>query len=79
MNLADSTATASGDADPQALVQAVESAGYGARVIEDADAADDRKQEEDKKQYKVLLVKMAISLGGLGLGLMIWGAWASGR
>ena len=72
MNLADSTATASGDADPQALVQAVESAGYGARVIEDADAADDRKQEEDKKQYKVLLVKMAISLG-LGLGLMIWG------
>lgn len=72
MNLADSTATANGDADPQALVQAVESAGYGARVIEDADAADDRKQEEDKKQYKVLLVKMAISLG-LGLGLMIWG------
>ncbi|MBN7768364.1 heavy metal translocating P-type ATPase [Marinobacter daepoensis] len=72
MNLADSTATASGDTDPQALVKAIESAGYGARVIEDEDAADDRKQEEDKKQYKVLLVKMAISLG-LGLGLMIWG------
>src|SRR5690606_18020220 len=30
MNLADNTATASGDADPQVLVQAVESAGYGA-------------------------------------------------
>src|SRR5690554_533906 len=72
MNLADNTATASGDVDSQALVNAVESAGYGARVIEDPDAADDRKQEEDKKQYKVLLVKMAISLG-LGLGLMIWG------
>src|SRR5690554_1249515 len=72
MNLADNTATATGDVDSQALVNAVESAGYGARVIEDADAADDRKQEEDKKQYKVLLVKMAISLG-LGLGLMIWG------
>ncbi|MGM0952741.1 MAG: heavy metal translocating P-type ATPase [Pseudomonadota bacterium] len=72
MNLADNTATASGDADPEALVEAVESAGYGARVIEDEDEADDRKQEEDKKQYKSLLVKMAVSLS-LGLGLMIWG------
>jgi Cu+-exporting ATPase len=50
----------------------VESAGYGASVIEDADTADDRRQAEDKKQYKVLLVKMAISLG-LGLVLMVWG------
>lgn len=72
MNLADNTATASGKAEPDALIKAVESAGYGASVIEDADAADDRRQAEDKKQYKVLLVKMAISLG-LGLVLMIWG------
>ena len=72
MNLADNTATATGHADPQALVKAVESSGYGASVIEDADAADDRKQEEDRKQYKTLLAKMAISLS-LGLGLMIWG------
>ncbi len=72
MNLADNTATATGEADPQALVNAVESAGYGASVIEDEDEADDRKQEQDKKQYKSLLVKMAVSLG-LGLGLMIWG------
>jgi len=41
-------------------------------ATEDPDAADDRKQEEDRKQYKTLLVKMAVSLG-LGLGLMIWG------
>jgi len=72
MNLADNTATASGDADPDALVEAVESAGYGASVIEDEDEADDRKQEEDKKQYKTLLVKMAVSLS-LGLAVMIWG------
>lgn len=72
MNLADNTATATGQADPQVLIRAVESSGYGASVIEDTDAADDRKQEEDRKQYKTLLVKMAISLG-LGLGLMIWG------
>ncbi|PXX92760.1 Cu+ exporting ATPase [Marinobacter vulgaris] len=72
MNLADNTATATGHADPQTLIAAVESAGYGASVIHDPDAADDRKQEEDRKQYKTLLVKMAISLS-LGLGLMIWG------
>ncbi|MGO2136263.1 heavy metal translocating P-type ATPase [Marinobacter sp.] len=72
MNLADNTATATGAAAPQALIQAVESSGYGASVIEDADAADDQKQEKDKKQYKTLLVKMAISLG-LGVGLMVWG------
>ncbi|MGO1500414.1 MAG: HAD-IC family P-type ATPase, partial [Marinobacter sp.] len=72
MNLADNTATATGAADPQALIQAVESSGYGASVIEDVDAADDQKQEEDKKQYKILLVKMAISLG-LGVVLMVWG------
>lgn len=72
MNLADNTATATGEADPQALVKAVESVGYGASVIEDEDEADDRKQEEDRKQYKTLLVKMAVSLG-LGLGLMVWG------
>jgi Cu+-exporting ATPase len=72
MNLADNTATARGKAEPDALIKAVESAGYGASVIEDADAADDRRQAEDKKQYKVLLVKMAISLG-LGLVLMVWG------
>ncbi len=72
MNLADNTATATGHADPQALIKAVESSGYGASVIEDPDAADDRKQQEDRRQYKTLLVKMAISLS-LGLGLMIWG------
>ncbi|MGM0768454.1 MAG: heavy metal translocating P-type ATPase [Pseudomonadota bacterium] len=72
MNLADNTATASGDADPDALIKAVESSGYGARVIEDEDEADDRRQQEDRKQYKTLLIKMGISLG-LGVALMVWG------
>ncbi|MBD3641234.1 MAG: HAD-IC family P-type ATPase, partial [Marinobacter sp.] len=72
MNLADNTATATGDADPQALAKAIESAGYGASVIENADEADERKQAEDRKQYRSLLIKMAVSLS-LGLGLMIWG------
>ncbi|MFW5825305.1 MAG: heavy metal translocating P-type ATPase, partial [Marinobacter sp.] len=72
MNLADNTATASGHADPQALVAAVESAGYGASVIEDADAADAQKQDQDRKQYRDMLIKMAVSLG-LGVGLMAYG------
>ncbi|HLV77919.1 MAG TPA: heavy metal translocating P-type ATPase [Marinobacter sp.] len=72
MNLADNTATVRGGTQPQALVRAVESAGYGARVIEDQDQADDDRQQEDKRQYRVLMVKMAVSLG-LGVALMIWG------
>ncbi|HKK56531.1 heavy metal translocating P-type ATPase [Marinobacter sp.] len=72
MNLADNTATATGHADPQTLIKAVESSGYGASVIEDPDEADENKQEQDRKHYRTLLVKMAISLS-LGLGLMIWG------
>lgn len=72
MNLADNTATATGNADPQALAKAIESAGYGASVIENADDADERKQVEDRKQYRSLLIKMAVSLS-LGLGMMIWG------
>jgi Cu+-exporting ATPase len=72
MNLADNTATAWGNADGDALVKAVESSGYGASVIEDEDAADDQRQAEDRKQYRALLVKMAVSLG-LGIALMIWG------
>jgi Cu+-exporting ATPase len=70
MNLADNIATATGVSDPQALIRAVESAGYGASVIEDADTADELKQAEDKKLYKTLLLKMAISLG-LGLVMMV--------
>ena len=72
MNLADHTATVSGHADTQALVQAVTAAGYGASVIEDADKADERRQVQERRQYRSLLVKMVVSLT-LGLGLMVWG------
>lgn len=72
MNLADNTATASGASDPQALIRAVESAGYGASVIEDVDVADAKKQAADKKLYRTLLVKMVVSLG-LGVAMMVWG------
>ncbi|KAA1172764.1 copper-translocating P-type ATPase [Marinobacter salinexigens] len=76
MNLADNTATASGNVDPAAVVRAIESSGYGATVIENADEADERKQAEDRKLYKSLLIKMAVSLS-LGVGLMAWGLLSS--
>src|SRR5690554_4225572 len=38
MNLANSSASATGNADPDALVQAVRNAGYGATIIDDPDA-----------------------------------------
>jgi Cu+-exporting ATPase len=72
MNLADQVATVTGDADPEALVSAVEGAGYGAELIEDPDRADERKRLQDRRQYRQRLINTAISLG-LGLGLMVWG------
>ncbi|MGX5913238.1 heavy metal translocating P-type ATPase [Aliidiomarina sp. Khilg15.8] len=72
MNLSDNTASVTGKASVKTLIKAVESAGYGAQEIEDAEAESDRRQEEDKREYKKLLMKMALSLG-FGLGLMIWG------
>jgi Cu+-exporting ATPase len=76
MNLADNTATATGSADEQALVKAVESAGYGASVIENEDEADERKQAQDRKDYKTLLIKMAVSLS-MGVGVMVWGMFVN--
>ncbi|MFL1486107.1 heavy metal translocating P-type ATPase [Marinobacter sp. LN3S78] len=72
MNLADNTATAYGNASAETLVQAVKSAGYGASVIEDAEAADREKQAQDRRDYRDMLIKMAVSLG-LGIGLMVYG------
>jgi Cu+-exporting ATPase len=72
MNLADLTATARGNPDARALIDAIAGAGYGAHVIEDPDRADDEREERDKADYHRLLVKMAISLS-LGLIMMIWG------
>ncbi|WP_152205625.1 heavy metal translocating P-type ATPase [Marinobacter changyiensis] len=72
MNLADSVATAGGQADPDSLAKAVSSAGYSAHVLEDPDTAQDNKDAEDKARYRTLLIKMTVSLG-LGIALMVWG------
>jgi Cu+-exporting ATPase len=72
MNLADNTATTIGSADPQALIAAIKSSGYGASVIENEDEADQRKQAQDRKDYKILMIKMAVSLF-VGTAVMVWG------
>ncbi|MEQ5835839.1 copper-translocating P-type ATPase [Marinobacter sp. NFXS9] len=72
MNLADLTATAQGHASADALIQAISSAGYGASEIHDQDAVDDEKEAASRKEYRTLLIKMAVGLG-LGLPLMAWG------
>ncbi|WP_148864653.1 heavy metal translocating P-type ATPase [Marinobacter fonticola] len=72
MNLADLTATAYGSGSASALIQAIESAGYGASEIHDSDAADEQRQEADAREYRSLLIKMAVGLG-LGVPLMVWG------
>ena len=72
MNLANSSASATGNADPDALVQAVRNAGYGATIIDDPDALDDDNQARDRRQYRNMMTKMAVSLG-LGIALMAYG------
>ncbi|WP_404365912.1 heavy metal translocating P-type ATPase [Marinobacter sp.] len=72
MNLAQLTATARGNPDTQALIDAISSAGYGAKKIEDPDHADEERKEESRKQYRTLMVKMAVALG-LGAVMMVWG------
>ena len=72
MNLAELTATARGNPDPQALIDAISSAGYGAKEIEDPDRADEERDEQSRKHYRTLMGKMAIALG-LGAIMMIWG------
>ncbi|ENO15408.2 Cu(2+)-exporting ATPase [Marinobacter nanhaiticus D15-8W] len=72
MNLADLTATAYGSASAEALVKAIESAGYGASEIQDSDAADDERMQANAREYRTLLIKMGVGLG-LGIPLMAWG------
>jgi len=72
MNLADNTASVAGAADPQALIEAVKTSGYGASLIDNPDAADEQNQARERRQFRTMMLKMAVSLG-LGLGLMVWG------
>lgn len=74
MNFAQRTVLVNGSASPEALIQAVEAAGYNAAV---ASAGSDEEAIEEKEQadwayYKKLMRDMVIALS-LGVPLMIYG------
>ena len=73
MNFALRTVSVSGTADRNALVEAVEKAGYNAKSI-DADSDDDALEEKEKAEnayYKRLMREMTIALM-LGVPLMVY-------
>ncbi|WP_372737306.1 heavy metal translocating P-type ATPase [Neptunomonas sp.] len=74
MNFAARTVTVSGQAESSALIQAIEQAGYNARVVQSNSEAEllDEKEHADLAYYKTLMWKMWIGLA-LGLPLMIYG------
>jgi len=74
MNFADRTVLVTGRATSDALVTAVEGAGYNARPMADNSAADalEEKEQTDRAYYRRLLRDMAVALG-LGIPLMAWG------
>ncbi|WP_290523829.1 heavy metal translocating P-type ATPase [Alcanivorax sp.] len=71
MNFADRTAEITGSASAEALIQAVEDAGYGAS---EARPEDDGSEQEAREQahYRQLLKHMWLGMG-LGVPLMAWG------
>ncbi len=73
MNFADRTVLVTGHAGADALVAAVENAGYGATASEagsDEDAMAE-KEEADRQYYGRLMLNMKVALG-LGLPLMVY-------
>ena len=72
MNLADHSARVSGQAAPRDLIRAVESAGYGASVIDDPRRADQEREEREQAHYRQLLRHTGYGLG-VGAPLMLWG------
>jgi len=72
MNLADHSARVSGRAAPRDLIRAVESAGYGASVVDDPRRADQEREEREQAHYRQLLRHTGYGLG-VGAPLMLWG------
>ncbi|GAB2527039.1 heavy metal translocating P-type ATPase [Microbulbifer agarilyticus] len=73
VNLADKTLVIQGSVETGACVRAVESAGYGAELVQaGARALREQQREEEQHHYRHLLWRAAIALG-LGIPLMVWG------
>jgi P-type Cu+ transporter len=76
MNFAQRTVTVTGDADSQALVQAIEKAGYTAKAVAAGSIAEDLEEKEKAEwaYYKRLLLETSIALA-LGVPLMLYGVF----
>ncbi|MBP2170201.1 Cu+-exporting ATPase [Erwinia toletana] len=72
VNLADRSALVLGSATPEALVQAVSDAGYGAEVIEDDQLRREKQQYNARQAMRRFSWQSALALT-LGIPLMIWG------
>lgn len=72
MNLADHSAHVEGNVDPQALIDAVEAVGYGAREVDEDEDVDAQRDAEEAKHYRRLMRDTALALM-LGVPMMAWG------
>lgn len=74
VNLPDRSAQVSADLPAETLIQAIESAGFGATVLND-EYGEDQRQAEEKQQYHQQLKKTAAALA-LGIPLMLMMFWS---
>lgn len=72
VNLAERSALVMGTPAPQALLAAVQQAGYGAEVIQDEDARRQRQQQTAAQVMRRFSWQSALALA-LGVPLMVWG------
>ncbi|WON76126.1 copper-exporting P-type ATPase CopA [Serratia sp. UGAL515B_01] len=74
VNLAQRSALVTGNVAPQALVAAVEKAGYGAEIIQDETERRERQQQTAQAAMKRFRWQSALGLA-LGIPLMAWGVF----
>lgn len=72
VNLAERSALVLGEASPDALIQAVTDAGYGAEIIADDNERREKQQQTADKAMRRFRWQAALALT-LGIPLMIWG------
>ncbi|ATA24889.1 Cu+ exporting ATPase [Brenneria goodwinii] len=72
VNLAERSALVSGHATPEALIAAVERAGYGAEIIQDEEQRRARQQQTSQQNIRRFQWQAALGLL-LGVPLMLWG------
>ncbi|GHA64247.1 copper-translocating P-type ATPase [Photobacterium aphoticum] len=74
VNLAERTALVSGDVKADAIIHAVDAAGYGAELSEDEQTRRERQQAQNAQIYRQHMRNAYIGLG-VGIPLMAWGVF----